>query len=380
MKALIVTNYVPDRQESMLRFGELLARGLPGFGIATETIAPEPCVTRLGPSYRYNGATKYAGYVDKFAIFPLRLRQAVEKFRPDVVHIVDHGNSAYREAVNGCRVIVTCHDLLQIRAARGEIARHGTGWAGRRFQRWIAEHLARVPDVACVSAKTRDDLLRLVARRPDRTHLLYNGLNYPYAPVSPDEARQRLRLLTTGAWDGENPRFYLNVGGGQWYKNRRGLLLIFAALVARVSPPPRLVLVGKPLSEEDARFASRLELTPHLRHFSNVSNANLAALYTLASGLIFPSWEEGFGWPVAEAQACGCPVFTSDRPPLTEVGGSAAVYFDPADAIGAADRILAAQADEPRLRAEGLARAERWSTRRMLADYAALYGQLEKAA
>jgi hypothetical protein len=207
VKVLLVTNFPPDRQESMLRFGQLLAGGLPAHGIEPVVIAPESRLTRLLPTYRYSGWSKYLGYVDKFLFFPRRLRRAVRQHRPDVVHIIDHGNSAYAGAVEGRPVLATCHDLMQIRAARGEIPRHRPGLGGRLFQKWILHHLGRVPEVACVSGKTRDDLGRLAARPPGRTHLVYNGLNFPYAPVPAKEARARLRNLAPGDWSEAGPGY-----------------------------------------------------------------------------------------------------------------------------------------------------------------------------
>jgi glycosyltransferase involved in cell wall biosynthesis len=49
----------------------------------------------------------------------------------------------------------------------------------------------------------------------------------------------------------------------------------------------------------------------------------------LAKIFVFPSLQEGFGWPILESMACGCPVVTTGRPPMTEVGGSAAIYIKP---------------------------------------------------
>lgn len=370
MKALLVANFAPDRQESMLRFARILSEGLPAHGIATEVIAPEPVLMRP-LAWRYDGWRKYVGYIDKFALFPSRLRQAAA--HADVVHILDHGNSAYLTASAGRPTLVTCHDLIQVRAARGELPRRRPAWSGRRFQHWITQHLREAPHVACVSEKTRGDLLRLVPRPPARTHLVYNGLNHPYAPMPRAEAELRIKLLTSGATP---PEYYLNVGGNQWYKNRPGLLRIFSAMCERLPGSTCLVMVGKPLSDADQRLARELGLEGRLRHFGGVSNETLTALYSLARGLIFPSWEEGFGWPVAEAQACGCVVFTSDRAPLTEVGGDAAVYFDPAEPRQAAERILAARAIEPQLRAQGLRHAARWNSQRMLRDYATLYHRM----
>ena len=376
MKVLLVTNFGPDRQESMQRFGRMLAEGLPTLGIESIVVSPEPRLTRLTPRYRYAGWPKYLGYIDKFFLFPRFLRREIHRHRPDVVHIIDHANSVYAQAAGERPVVATCHDLMQIRAARGEIPQQPIGWSGRMFQRWILRHIAGVGNLVCVSRKTGDDLHRLIPRERSRTHLIHNGLNYPYAKIAAPIAYQRLFTLSNSREFEQTGGFYLNVGGGQWYKNRQGLLRIFAELRRQNSLRPLLVMIGKPLSSADAALADELGVASSIRHFSNVTNEDLAAFYSVARGLIFPSWDEGFGWPIAEAQACGCPVFTSNREPMTEVGGPAAIYFDPANPVDAATRILAARDEEPALRARGLLRAERWTARKMLDHYATLYRQL----
>jgi len=58
-----------------------------------------------------------------------------------------------------------------------------------------------------------------------------------------------------------------------------------------------------------------------------IDNPTLQAAYSIAGAFIFPSLAEGFGWPIIEAQACGCPVLTSDEAPMNEIGGSAANYI-----------------------------------------------------
>jgi glycosyltransferase involved in cell wall biosynthesis len=379
MKVLLVTNFGPDRQESMLRFGRMLAEGLPSLGIESIVIAPQPRLTRLLSRYRYAGWPKYLGYIDKFFLFPRFLRREIARHRPDVVHIVDHANSVYAQSAGTRPVIATCHDLLQIRAARGEIPEQRLSFSGRLFQHWILRHISRVRNLVYVSRKTGDDLHRLISRDRERTHLIHVGLNYPYAKMPSPVAQQRLNTLATNTELANEGGFYLNVGGGQWYKNRPGLLRIFAEIRRQQSSPSLLVMIGKPLSATDAALAAELGIAPFIRHFSDITNEDLAAFYSVARGLIFPSWEEGFGWPIAEAQACGCPVFTSNREPMTEVGGHAAIYFDPASPTDAASRILAARHEEAALRARGLLRAERWTARRMLDHYATLYRSLAVA-
>jgi glycosyltransferase involved in cell wall biosynthesis len=187
------------------------------------------------------------------------------------------------------------------------------------------------------------------------------------------------RKLPSDALDG--PRgFILNVGGGQWYKNRRGLLDIYAELRRALQPPPRLLMVGKPLAPDLTAHLRTLNLGDDVLHVSSISEPQLQALYSLAEALLFPSWHEGFGWPVAEAQSCGCPVFTSDRAPMTEVGGDAAVYIDPAKSQDAAQRIAAAWPVRAELAQRGLARAPEWNEARMIERYVEVYHALAGAS
>jgi glycosyltransferase involved in cell wall biosynthesis len=386
MKVLLVGNLAEDRQESMRRFTDLLDGGLRARGHDTQQIAPTLRVARLIRPYRYGGLPKYLGYVDKFLLFPRQLRRHIRQNRPDVVHITDHSNAVYLSAVDRVPALVTCHDLLQIRAARGEIPQQSVGRAGRAYQNWILSHLARAPRIACVSSKTRSDVLAITRLAPERVSVVPNALNYPYRPLAATEARARIAALAASRGveakrlTPEHGGFVLNVGAAHWYKNRPGLLSIYAALRAQLATPPLLVMVGAPLSETDAALARKLGVDAHLVLFPAVSSEQLEAFYSVAEALIFPSWEEGFGWPLAEAQACGCPVFTSSRSPMTEVGGRSAVYFDPKDPVDAARIIATAWSTRTAQRSLGLEEARRWEPAEMFSAYEKIYQEMRATA
>jgi len=97
------------------------------------------------------------------------------------------------------------------------------------------------------------------------------------------------------------------------------------------------------------------------------------ALYSRAQCLIFPSLVEGFGLPVLEAMACGCPVFTSGRLPMTEVGGAAARYFNPDDPADAAAVIARHWDEREAMVTQGYVEAERQNTAASSAAYAEWY-------
>jgi glycosyltransferase involved in cell wall biosynthesis len=379
MRVLLISNFAPDRQESMLRFSRQLAHGLAANDVEVATWAPSPRFTRLLPNYRYAGATKYVGYLDKFFVFPREIKRRLANSGSDVVHIIDHANAVYAPLFAETPLIATCHDLLQIRAARGELPEHRVASMGRRYQEWIAKHIAALPHVATPSTQTARELRRLLNFPAGRITVIPNGLNFPYSPLSSATARQIIEaLLTERGLDPhllhrDNRPFVLNVGGGQWYKNRRGLLEIYGALRPLLKPSPRLVMVGKPLSSELQEQAAALGIREDLLLLSGVSENELQAVYSTAAALIFPSWEEGFGWPIAEAQACGCPVFTSNREPMTEVGGAGAAYFDPASPLEAAKLIASTWPRRAELAARGRARATEWSPSLMIDRYLAAY-------
>lgn len=385
LRVLLAGNFAPDEQQSMLRFEGMLARGLVERGHEVRSISPRPRFARLARPYRYGGWPKLLGYVDKLVLFPPVLARTVREFAPDVVHVVDQGNAGYGRAVAGVPVVGTCHDLLAARIALGELGRGGTGVAGGYWQRRILRSLARMNHVACVSEQTRRDLTRLAGMGPERTSVVPNGLNYPYRRCSEVEARAALAGLAEriglpeaylSAADGG---FLFHVGGTQWYKNRRGVMEIYAGLRGLLAPMPRLVMAGKPFTAGEAACRDALGLGEELRHVGGVSEAELEALYSSAEGLLFPSLAEGFGWPIAEAQACGCAVFTTGRAPMTEVGGEAACYFAPEDTAEAARSIAAAWAGRRALGAAGEAGAGRWAPERMLGRYEELYRGLAAA-
>jgi glycosyltransferase involved in cell wall biosynthesis len=360
------------RQQSMLRFAEMMKAGWQRRGVDAYLVQPEPWAAARVPAK----ARKWAAYIDQYIRFPKRAAQLArtqgwQPSRPTVFHICDHSNSIYLRGLQGRKVVLTCHDLLAVRGARGEATYCPASPTGRILQKIILAYLRRVPWVACDSQATSADFRRLTGRINDgRITTIPLALNAPFAPASPTDV-----VLRLAKYPGllETP-FILHVGSGLIRKNRAGVLRAFA--LARPRWAGKLVFAGEPLNESEKNIVRELHLpAAAVIEAPDVSHDELAALYTRAHAMIFPSYAEGYGWPVLEAQACGCPVLCSNVTSLPEVAGPHAMLFAPDNAPGFADAIVALS--DPTVRATqitaGLANAASFSEARMFDAYAHLY-------
>jgi glycosyltransferase involved in cell wall biosynthesis len=374
MKILLIGNYAPDAMESMARYAQLMHQGLREAGHQVTLVHPVTVLNRLqrGP----HGVWKWIGYLDKHLLSVPGLRRAAAD--ADIVHVCDHGNSVYVPLAAAVPHVVTCHDLLAVRGALGEQTDCPASLAGRQLQKSIVRGLRRAQALACVSSATKRDALRLLQGYTGAVTVTPNALNYPYRAITREQARGRLAAFP--ALDLANP-FVLHVGSNLRRKNRQAVLRSVAAV--RDSWPGRIVFAGEPLSAELRTLARELRLTDRVLEIVKPANEILEALYSQALALHFPSRFEGFGWPVIEAQACACPVICSNREPLPEVTGGAAILCDPEDfaAQGAAILKLAREPEIGEdLRYRGLRNAHSYATAPMIERFVSLYRQLAVAA
>ena len=385
-RVLLVANYEPDGQQSMQRFAAVMAKGLESAGISVTVIRPEPVFGRLHPGAR--GLGKWLGYLDKFLVFPRRLRRVVRESGKTeagalIVHVCDHSNAFYTRCLRGVPHLVTCHDMLAVRSARGDIPQNPTRWSGRILQRLVVRGLEGAGAIACDSRATHDDLSRLVKDAGSRSSVAKIGLNAPFHPVSKDDARARVLSLlrAMGKAFPSDGRYIVHVGDDSWYKNRAGVVEMFGELHRSSDQADLwLVMVGKPLDSALRELISEAGVTERVVELAGIQHEDLCAIYSAAELLFFPSLQEGFGWPIIEAQACGCRVVTTDRPPMNDVGGTAAAYFQPGDFGSALDVLLNVLYEDDRQRQAriegGLANAGMYSTGRMIENYLALYERI----
>ena len=124
---------------------------------------------------------------------------------------------------------------------------------------------------------------------------------------------------------------------------------------------------GGPFRRAEIQFLETLGLLTSV-HQETVSDQKLISLYQNALAFVFPSVNEGFGLPVLEAFSCGCPVICSGTSCLPEIGGDAAMYFDPKDA-GSMREAVCRMIDDDKLREQmrkkGYLQLEKFSWKKM---------------
>jgi glycosyltransferase involved in cell wall biosynthesis len=191
------------------------------------------------------------------------------------------------------------HEFLPENFPRWELA----------YRRYLYGASARRSEIViAISEHGRETLVERLGLEPERVRTIHLGVDLErFSPD--DDSREPFLLYPANRWP---------------HKNHETLFRALASL-----PEYRLVLTGYDGAVPDG-VDSR----------GRVSAGELAGLYRRAAALVFPSLYEGFGQPVLEALASGCPVACSDLPPLREVAGETAVYFDPREpeSIAAATR------------------------------------------
>jgi glycosyltransferase involved in cell wall biosynthesis len=368
VRIVLVGNYAPDSQESMRRYTELLRAGLTEAGHRVSVCLPR-CVLNAsarGPT----GLWKWIGYLDKYLLG----RPEAGGDGIDLIHVCDHSNAVYVPSGSPIPYVVTCHDLLAVRGALGEDTDCPASFTGRLLQMSIVRGLRRAQALACVSGATLTDARKLLAGYHGKLALVPNAFNYPYRRL--EERETLLRLAAVTGLEQGIP-YVLTVGSNLRRKNREVVLRALASI--HETWRGRIVFAGEPLSRELRAMARELAVADRVIEVPKPSNQLLEALYNGALALLFPSRFEGFGWPIIEAQACGCPVICSDRAPLPEVAGGAAIFGDADDHQRFGSAIASLERDPQargQLRARGLDNARRYGRPELISRLLALYQEL----
>jgi len=173
-------------------------------------------------------------------------------------------------------------------------------------------------------------------------------------------------------------RFILSISTIEPRKNLLVLLDAYSIYRRRVDQPLPLLLVGKDgyKAEVVKKRACKSDLGFFVRFLDYIPDKAVAHLYRMAEFMVYPSVYEGFGFPVLEAMACGCPVLASNKASIPEVAGDAAMLVDPSDPVKIAEGMVDLTNDQGKrsdLSQMGRIRAEKFTWDKAAIEVASLF-------
>ena len=308
--------------QSMPRFARMLEDAYHARGHQVKVWSPQAKAYALLPKGRLS---KWAGYIDQYILFPLWVRQQLKTQPANTLYVFcDQALGPWVPLVKSKPHVVHVHDLLALRSALGDIPENPTQWSGRVYQRYIRQGFKQAKHFISISKKTRDDLHHFGEVSPVTSEVVYNGLNYPYAPMLQSDA---IAVLKQAGLPVKPEGMLLHLGGSQWYKNLAGVVRLYIEYAKSEAKPLPLWCISPSPNAKVQALLKELPVQGQVLFFQGIDNQALQAAYSTAHAFIFPSLAEGFGWPIIEAQASGCLVLTTDAAPINEIGGPSASYI-----------------------------------------------------
>jgi len=220
--------------------------------------------------------------------------------------------------------VLTVHDMIHEAFGGPEVRDDGTAKNKHELCRKASRIIA-------VSQSTKSDLCRLLGVPPEKVTVIHHATRMSYR----GEPRVHSRP------------YFLFVGARSGYKNFARFITA-AGSVLRRAGGDIVCAGGGSLTRNEREQIHRVGLEGRVAHYGFCTPEELVSLYHFAIALCYPSLYEGFGLPILEAFACGCPVAASGVSSIPEVAGEAAVLFDPLSAESMASALELVMTDSSR--------------------------------
>ncbi len=322
-KIVLIGNSKFDKQESMNRYLAMLESILFAENIHFEVVLPINILKKLNLK-PHAGLGKWKSYFEKYFLFIIyiifkRIQFSFTKYNC-VYHITDHSNALYIHFLPKSRTIISCHDMLAIKGAMGhKDAYCETGVFGKRLQLLINYSLTKCKNIIFVSEKTKDDFETINPNIiADKIQIIYHTTNQELKAINKEIATNYLKEQ----YHIQN-KYVLTVGSNLPRKNKEILFEL-----AKLKKELTIIFIGPELNTKQKEIIDSYGIQNQIIVFSNISSLDLNYFYSGAECLIFPSFSEGFGWPIIEAFNSGCPVIASNIEPFKEIGESSCLYFE----------------------------------------------------
>ena len=220
--------------------------------------------------------------------------------------------------------------------------------------------ISQADHIIAVSENTKRDIVELLGTDPSKISVVHHGYRSIAFPAS--------QLFD---------RYVLYVGESKGYKNFFPWLSAIRPLF-NLDPNLKIVCTGTPFSKAELKLFNKWNIDERLVHIS-ANDAQMASLYRHALCFVFPSQYEGFGIPILEAFANGCPVCLSNASCFPEVAGDAGIFFNPNDAQSMLDvlkELLVSATLRDELKNKGMERIKDFSLEQMVENTCNIYRKL----
>lgn len=370
--------------QSMPRFADLLANGMKKKGHEVESWTPKAFFYRLPVP---GTLRKWMGYIDQYILFPAQVKSKLKTYPANTLFVfTDHALGPWVPLVAKKAHVIHCHDFLAQQSALGQIAENAVTKTGKLYQKFIYNGYSKGKNFISVSEKTRSDLHTMLGHTPEVSEVIYNGLSQQFKPMT--DAVDEVLIHKEDNIDITNG-YIMHIGGNQWYKNRVGVIEIYDAWRKKYNKVMPLIMIGVKPNEKVLAAYNNSPVKSDIYLLTGKTDAYVRNAYSHATVFLFPSLAEGFGWPIAEAMASGCPVITTNQAPMTEVSGSAASFVTkrPSDQKNVAEwanncadvlnkAIALSDMERQRVIENGIENSKRFKTDLMLEKVESVYANL----
>lgn len=282
--------------------------------------------------------------IGKYFTLWLRYPAIARKKQADINHIVDHSLAHLAGSLELKRTVITCHDLVGL-----EVPQSAPFWKRKIFWKNITRHLFKAHKIIAVSQHTKEDILKYSSINSKDITVIYEGIDKNiFKVLDKEKCRKKFKI--------DKPAI-LHIGHSNFYKNIEAII----KAIVKLKKDIKFIKVGR-FSNLQLKLLRKYKID--FLQFEYLSQQEIAQIYNAVDLLVYPSWHEGFGFPVLEAMACSCPVVCSNAGSLPELASFAAILVLPDDISAIAEaieKVLTNRDLKAELSQHGLIQAKKFS-------------------
>lgn len=271
----------------------------------------------------------------------------------------------------GTKCVITVHDLTFLRYPESF-----TFETKLYYKLFFRQSIKNADMIIADSQATKDDIMLYYHVPKNKIKVIYLGVDKAFTPVA-----DKFHVAKVQKKYALPKKFFLFTGLLSPRKNIEGVLRAFNSLNIDLYKEYHFVIVGGKgwLYDPIFKYVEEHNLKERVHFTGYIDEGDLPVFYTLAEALVFPSFYEGFGLPILEAMACGCPVITSNISSMPEVAGDAALLVDPKNTqniLTAMEKIVSDKELRKKLVEKGYEQAKQFTWEKTAEETLALYKQV----